>query len=71
MGDLGLLYFQDLDSYRNGVRFASAGGKPNAEFHVFGENGIGHIFVFDQAIDELNKCSLRRHGAENGGRGDA
>src|SRR5256885_10515772 len=51
------LYFQDVESYRLGIRyaFATAG---NAHFQVAREENIKHIFEYERALDELMKCSL-------------
>lgn len=53
------LYFQDLESYRQGVRYGSVGAE-NAIFQVALEGSTKHIFEYEQALEELLKCSLRR-----------
>jgi hypothetical protein len=51
-GDVGTVYFQDVESYREGVRYGSDA-----------ENELGHIFDYEQALDGLMHCSLRRKEA--------
>jgi hypothetical protein len=53
------LYFQDVESYLNGVRYGSPGAE-NATFQVALEGNTHHIFEYEQALEELMKCSLRR-----------
>ncbi len=55
-----LLYFQDIESYRQGVRYNSA-GSDRAVFQVAEPGKANHIFQFDHALDELMKCSVRRN----------
>jgi hypothetical protein len=47
----GHLYFQDLASYRQGIRYASATAE-NASFQLATENGAKHIFEYDRALDQ-------------------
>jgi hypothetical protein len=61
-----ILYFQDVDSYQQGIRY----GAPVAEgarFHVYTQNEIKFFFEFERALEQLMKCSLRRHGVSNHG----
>jgi hypothetical protein len=53
-----MLYFQDVDSYQQGNRYGAAA--EGARFHVYAENEIKFFFEFEQALEELMKCSLRR-----------
>jgi hypothetical protein len=53
------LYFQDLESYLQGIRYESATNE-NASFQVPSEKNINHIFDYERALDELMRCSLRR-----------
>lgn len=51
------LYFQDIQSYRRGVRFES----PEAEEEATFETGAGRfMFEYDRALDVLMTCALRR-----------
>jgi hypothetical protein len=58
----GHLYFQDLESYRQGIRYASATAE-NAHFQRATENSTNHIFEYEHALDQLMLCSLRRRKA--------
>lgn len=58
-GDAGKLYFQDVDSYLQGVRFATASDDDSALFTTESVDKPW-IFQFEQALDLLLKCSLRR-----------
>ncbi len=55
----GRLYFQDVESYLQGIRYGSAAAK-NATFRVPLEENTKHIFEYEHALEELMKCSLRR-----------
>ena len=56
------LYFQDVESYLNGVRYDTAASE-NAEFQVPTEKNIKHIFEFEKALEVLMRCSLARRKA--------
>ncbi len=59
------LYFQDFESYRQGIRFESV-ETDDAVFYAQMENEVNHIFEYERALDILLMCSLRRkkaHGA--------
>ena len=51
--------FQDLESYRRGIRHGSAEAT-EAVFYFQDERNLKHIFKYDRAVDELIKCALRR-----------
>jgi hypothetical protein len=55
--DENVLYFQDFDSYRRGIRFESAVSKDEALFETGAEL---HILEFDHALDVLMSCALKR-----------
>jgi hypothetical protein len=59
-GDVGTVYFQDVESYREGVRYGSDSENEWAKFETGSENELGHIFHYEQALDGLMHCSLRR-----------
>ncbi|MGH9957713.1 MAG: hypothetical protein ACREBC_11390 [Pyrinomonadaceae bacterium] len=42
-GDKGNVYFQDIESYREGVRYSSASDEDIAKFEFGSENEVGHI----------------------------
>jgi hypothetical protein len=62
--DSGLVYFQDLASYRRGVRYSTAGKHDHARFFAGSENEVGHIFTYERALEQLMACSLRRRKDE-------
>ena len=64
-GDAGKVYFQDTYSHAEGVRLSTSTGADQAHFHQFDDNGLGAIFGFEQALDVLLHCSLRRRGIKN------
>lgn len=53
------LYFQDVESYLQGIRYGSATPE-NATFQVALEKNTNHIFDYEHALEELMRCSLRR-----------
>jgi len=55
------LYFQDVGSYREGIRYDSATDE-NSCFQIATEN-VKHIFDYEHALDLLLMCSLRRKKA--------
>lgn len=60
--DICTVYFQDTSSYDDGVRYNSFVKGQNAVFYSGLESEIGHIFEFENALNELMKCSIRRKG---------
>jgi hypothetical protein len=58
--DVGTVYFQDVESYREGIRYGQDSQDEWARFQTGSENEMGHIFDFEQALDELMRCSLNR-----------
>ncbi|SRR6266496_5634573 len=63
-GDVGKVYFQDVESYREGVRYGSDSEDVWAKFETGSENELGHIFEYERALDVLMQCSLRRRDTE-------
>ena len=61
--DEGLVYFQDFDSYHQGIRYGSPPSKEQAIFHCGREDQTSHIFEFEQALEELMRCFIRRKNA--------
>ena len=50
-GDNGIVYLQDLESYRSGLRFEEADGPGyGATFYRGSADRIGHIFEFEKAL---------------------
>jgi hypothetical protein len=58
--DSGLVYFQDADSYRRGVRYPGPDEMGQARFWQGAENELNHIFTFELAFEELVRCAARR-----------
>lgn len=56
----GRLYFQDYDSYREGIRYSTADHDVDCEFDVFLPADIGFVFEYEHALNVLLVCSLRR-----------
>jgi hypothetical protein len=65
-GDEGTLYFQDIDSYRRGLRYRESGEDIHGTFFTGSEEQIDHIFDFESALNVLLVCSLRRKGPGGG-----
>jgi hypothetical protein len=62
--DVGCVYFQDIESYRRGVRYPSSTTEAEEPMIYSGsQDSIGHIFEFDRALEVLMRCSLRRRKA--------
>ena len=57
-GEQNKYYFQDLDSYAIGTRYETASPEIKATFHT--GDIIKSIQNFEQALNELLRCSLRR-----------
>ena len=53
------LYFQDVESYLQGIRYGTATDE-GATFQVALEERTKHFFEYEYALEELLKCSLRR-----------
>ena len=53
------LYFQDVESYLQGIRYDTATDE-DATFQVALEENTKHFFDYEYALEELLKCSLRR-----------
>lgn len=69
-GDVGrVVYFQDVPSYRHGIRHDSAGKKGEATFFTASEGEMLHIFEYENALDELLRCALRRRKIARDGSG--
>ena len=60
-GDAGLLYFQDADSHRAGIQLEGRNARAG-QFYAQPDTEIQHVFSFEQALDLLLSCSLRRRG---------
>jgi hypothetical protein len=58
--DEGQMYFQDVESYREGVRYETATEDSWATFKIVPANELARVFNFEGALEELMRCSLRR-----------
>lgn len=54
------VYFQDLESYQAGIRYDAATAEDKASFYAQEPRHLNHIFKYENALNELLKCSLRR-----------
>ncbi len=54
------VYFQDLESYQAGIRYGTATSEDNSHFYAQEPRHLNHIFKYENALNELLKCSLRR-----------
>lgn len=57
--DSGQLYFQDVVSHQEGVRYAMAAEGEGAQFPVESEDSL-YFFEYERALEVLMLCSLRR-----------
>jgi hypothetical protein len=60
VNDEGLVYFQNIDSYRQGIRYHSGANNRDSTFYSGKEGETNHVFEFERALDVLLRCSLRR-----------
>lgn len=63
-GDVGRVYFQDIDSYQRGIRYESVTEDDHATFITCSEDELNSVFEYEQALDVLMRCSLRRSSAD-------
>lgn len=59
-GDEDQVYFQDIMSFNRGVEYGGEGDGEPALFQTGSKNELGHVFDYEQALDQLLGCSLRR-----------
>jgi hypothetical protein len=62
-GDSGQVYFQDVGSHREGVRYGVATDEAPARFFTGSQHEVKHIFEYEHALEVLMRCSLRRRKA--------
>jgi hypothetical protein len=63
--DKGKMYFQDYESYLQGIRFETLSKGDEAIFSCNAEDELDGVFEFERALDQLMWCSLRRRGIED------
>lgn len=66
--DINSVYFQDFDSYSEGIRYETKKDVGNLIIYTGSGSEVGHIFQYDQALDELTRCAIRRHTKKRLGR---
>jgi hypothetical protein len=55
------LYFQDVESYRSGIRISDTDVEPeDATFYATQASTLLAMFDFEGALEELMRCSIRR-----------
>jgi hypothetical protein len=59
-GDTKQVYFQDPNSYHAGINYESAIESNDATFFTCTTEGLGAIFNYEHALEQLMLCSLRR-----------
>ncbi len=59
-GDKDRLYFQQFESYQAGLRLESAKDDDLYSFQMPATNGTNHIFEYENALDILMMCALKR-----------
>lgn len=58
--DVGQVYYQDVESHREGVSYDWESSDGPAEFQSGSEDEISHIFDYEHALEVLMRFSLRR-----------
>lgn len=58
--DDGILYFQDYESYQSGIRYCWTEQKGAATFESFDASEGTDMFRYENALDELVRCLMRR-----------
>jgi hypothetical protein len=53
-------YFQDLNSFQEGVTYNWGTQDEVGTFFSGPSNALNHIFTYEELLNELMKCSLRR-----------
>ncbi len=66
-GDARQFYFQDADSYVDGMRI-SDGDNSGITLHCCDENSLNNVFEFEHALEGLMRCSLRRKNDKPAGK---
>lgn len=59
-GDADKVYFQDAESYLEGLRFSREATEQGARFIT---GSTTNIFAYERALDLLLSCSIRRAGS--------
>jgi hypothetical protein len=59
-GDVGRVYFQELTFHSPGIRRGVEASNDEADRGWLMEDDLNHIFEYEQALDGIMKCALRR-----------
>jgi hypothetical protein len=58
--DTDTLYFQDVESYRAGIRLSDNPQPDSLELFFCAPDQLNAVFDFERAMEELMRCSIRR-----------
>ena len=58
------VYLEDLEFYQAGLRYKTASADDRATFYAQLPQHLNQIFHYENALNELVKCSLRRRESE-------
>jgi hypothetical protein len=58
--DIDQAYFQDLNSFQQGVTYNWETEDAAGTFYSGPSDALNHIFTYEELLNELMKCSLRR-----------
>ncbi len=64
LDDKGMVYFQNYESYTQGIRFENFTKGDEAIFSCQTADEFNGVFEFERALDLLMWCSLRRRGLD-------
>jgi hypothetical protein len=64
--DIDSFYFQDADSYKEGIRLDSTNSESYATFFKCTSYELNGIYDFEHALEVLMRCSLRRRESQRG-----
>mgnify|MGYP003484114922 FL=1 len=62
-GDSHEAYFQDVESYRRGMRFSGGVESGPGKITSGSDNQLGHLLSHEAALEVLMGCSLRRRAS--------
>jgi hypothetical protein len=58
VGDVDSVYFQDAESWKDGLRYSAEAAAKGARFRT---GSVSGIYTYERALDLLLACSLRRN----------
>lgn len=62
VGEQDVYYFQDIDSYSDGIIYNSSAADEHAQFFKCSGKDYSGVYDFETALEILMVCSLRRRG---------